>query len=292
MPKNSQQRKAAWMSLQNEGDFKHNSTVYKSGVGEIIPKWRSKKKAHSPSKFVPCPTCKAINMKRRLYAHSRKCKSAGRCSKRPTSMAMLMLPVPNNMSKAFLHNVVYKMVDDKESECVRNDTLILKFGEIKYNKKDVAEHTANNVSSGMRLLARLVLKVRQLSGNSISKLSEIITCSNFDMLVSAVKDLSMYEENSNQYKKGSVALKLGYSIKKCAEIMQVEANKKDDSITAKRCKTFLSVFNSSWSDMISSSANQSLEIAKFNKLPLLPTCKDVHILYSFVKQRSKVASDY
>ena len=69
-----------------------------------------------------------------------------------------MMPIPKNVSKGFHEGVLIKMRDDDVLRLIRNDPIILRYGERNYFKKDVDEHTADNVS---RRIENLVVCLRQ-----------------------------------------------------------------------------------------------------------------------------------
>ena len=179
---------------------------------------------------------------------------------------------------------------DSVSKTCKNDTLILKFGERMYLKRDVEEHTAGNVSSRMRELGRLLMVVKNESLGQVSTLNQTLCVSNFDLLLSSVRTLAEYNEDNHQFGKGSLALRLGYSVKRCAMIKQMEAKKVDNRKEDKDAARFLDVFHGDWCDHISAVAHQSLGRKQFNKEQLMPECEDVQKLYSFVKNNN--SSDY
>ena len=76
---------------------------------------------------------------------------------------------------------------DEISKACKKDSLILKFGERKYLKRDIEEHTATSVSSRMRELGRLVLALKEKSSGEISNLQKALHISNFDILLSCKK---------------------------------------------------------------------------------------------------------
>ena len=57
--------------LGNEGNFKHNSSVIKSGEGKIMIAKRDKN-AHNLTDYLPCQYCKKFLFKDNLWAHTKK----------------------------------------------------------------------------------------------------------------------------------------------------------------------------------------------------------------------------
>ena len=61
-----------------------------------------------------------------------------------------------------------------------------------FSKRDVEEHTPKNVSSRVRELGRLVDTIRKKSLGKVQSLSDVLCVSNFDLLLSCVKELAVY----------------------------------------------------------------------------------------------------
>ena len=115
----------------------------------------------------------------------------------------------------------------------------------------------------------------------ISSITQALHPSNFDTILQCVREIAGFDEEKNSFKKGSVAMRLGYSMKKCASILKSEAIKNDDEELKKVAETFEELFSGDWYDYVSSTASKSIYRAKANKPTLLPSLNDiekVHIL--------------
>ena len=76
----------------------------------------------------------------------------------------------------------------------------------------------------------------------------------------------------------SLALKLGHSMKKCAQIYRgVGLREKDEEIIT-NTKNFLELMEFEWSDRISSSSLSTLEKKKANKVEMIPLTSDLEVL--------------
>ena len=128
------------------------------------------------------------------------------------------------------------MKNDSISSVARHDQLILQFGGAILEK--VGTTNANYVSQRMRQLARLLLVLRARSHDKEDALGDYIDTSKFDALVEAVKELCEFDQES-QLDIGipSLALKLGHSIKRCAQVIKRSALRHilDENLT-KRAK--------------------------------------------------------
>ena len=290
LPVGSKERRLAWGKLLKDGDYAHNFQVLKQKRGTVIPKYRQN--TSNTGNLIPCPNCKGMYSRKYLYQHHKRCKHQGEKTRQRgvSKKGSLLLPSPSNVAGSFWRAVVLCMNVDNISKACKNDSLILKYGERIFLKRDFEEHTAVNVSSRMRELGRLLLVVKDKSMGQISTLKDALCVNNFDLLLSSVRMLANYNEETHQFGKGSLALRLGYSVKKCAMIKQMEAKKVNDRKDDQDAENFLQVFQGDWCDNISSMAHQSLRRKLFNEEQLLPECEDVQKLYGFV--RDHTASDY
>ena len=286
LPKGSKIRRRSWLKMINNGDYNHNYDVLEKGVGTVIPKYRGKNS--SVDGLRPCSNCNGMYRKSKLSVHVKSCNPL--MKNKSCRAGALLLPVPKQVSKSLWSNVVLKMNEDEIGRKARNDSLIIAFGERMYNKQDISEHTPGHVSGKMRELSRLLLDLEHNSNGDIKTLRQALNVKHFDQILNSVRHIAEYSDVSHSFKKPSVAIRLGYSVKKCATIMKSQAIQQGDKVQIENADNFLSLLTGNWSDHISTSAHTSLEKDKFNKPQVLPTCQDVHKLYSYVKNIE--ADDY
>jgi len=120
------------------------------------------------------------------------------------------------------------MRQDDISRLVQNDCLVVLYGEMMFYRKELEEHTSNQVSSRLRELARLLQCLRKETEMKVSTLTQALHPSNFNVLLQCVKIVAGFDEESHSFEKGTVALRLGYALKKCIAILKAEALKNDD----------------------------------------------------------------
>ena len=101
----------------------------------------------------------------------------------------------------------------------------------------------------------------------------------FDAVVDAVKDLCRFDAKAH-LKIGipSLALKLGHSLKRCAQVLKSSALRRKAEETIKRAKRFLDLYEADWTSKISSRSLASLESRKQNNLEYLPVAEDLSLL--------------
>ena len=117
------------------------------------------------------------------------------------------------------------------------------------------------------------------SKNEASGLQDYINTSKFDELVYAVKDLCEFKaEAHSDVGIPSLALKLGHSIKRCAQVLNSSALRSKDEALIKQTKRFLGLFDAEWTNKISSRSLDSLGLKEKNKLKYLPLAEDLTVL--------------
>ena len=92
---------------------------------------------------------------------------------------------------------------------------------VKYENRGIEK--VGEVTQQMRVLARIVLEGRKVTGNEKANLEDFLKPSQFDTLVQCARNLGGYSEEdgalaNRQFKSPSMAGKCGYSLKKAALI--------------------------------------------------------------------------
>ena len=109
----------------------------------------------------------------------------------------------------------------------------------------------------------------------IAKLTKALHPSNFNTVLQCVKELADFDEGTNNFQKGSVAMRLGHSLKKCEAILKSEAIKSDEKELENVAESFDNLFSGDWHDYVSATASQSIYRGKANKPKLLPALADI-----------------
>ena len=149
------------------------------------------------------------------------------------------------------------MKNDSISSLVRHNEIISKFGAAILEK--VGKKNSNYVSQRMRQLARLLTILRARGQEKEVGLESFIDTPKFDDLVEAVKELCSFNEESRlDIGIPSPALKLGHSIKRCAQVVKCSALRRKDENVIKKAKCFIDLFESEWTSKISSRSLASL----------------------------------
>ena len=281
LPEGSEKQILAFEKLRHQGDYHHNCDVLALGQGELIVVRAPKEKNPDPESFLPCPHCLGFFKREELWRHRQTCPHRPNEDKKKWTKvqqeAATLLPTSflstKGVNKTFHDTVLSCMKNDDISNVARKDQLIVKFGSSVFDK--VGSKNANDVSQRMRQLARLLILLRD-GGHQEANLEDFIDTAKFDDLVSAVKKLCGFRDESNlEIGIPSLALKLGHSIKRCALVLRSCALRQKDGRSIKNCQHFIDLFEAEWSTKISSRSLASLGSKKQNKVELLPLAEDL-----------------
>ena len=138
-------------------------------------------------------------------------------------------------------------------------------------------------------LARLLQTLRK--ENEATNFDDFIDTARFDELVAAVKDLCGFKEESRlDIDVPSLALKLGHSIKQCAQVLKSSsALRKKDEAEIRKCQSIIDLFEAEWTTKISSRSFASLGSKKQNKVEILLLAGDLMLLKNHEKKMADLS---
>ena len=290
-PSGSTERKAMWHKLRSQGNYHHNMTVMDIDQGELIVarKPNFSGHTHSPNEFLPCPYCRGFYRRQELWKHTAACvmkpndDQSTEIQKQVQVTSKLMLfGALHKDSGNMLNSVLATMRNDEVTLIARNDSLIMGVGKMLVEKHGA--YKAQDTSQTMRELSRLLQQLRTTGPNSNAPLSNFIRPSMFDRVVSAVKTLCAFEVTDGQQNVGtpSLALKIGYVLKRCVNIVIGQALRVDDEATERSAKNFRRLLETEWSHRISHHSLTTLRKRKFNKVNVLPLAEDLDKLRKYI----------
>lgn len=178
------------------------------------------------------------------------------------------------------------MASDEVTAIAQTDETILTLGSALLEKR--GREKALEVSQNMRLLARILMETRQLSGDSKATLSSIIMPKKFDMLLQCAKNLGGFvesEDGSRQYKRPSTSIKCGYALKKAALILRGQSLRDADMKRKGEIDMFLELYDAEWGEKITTPAHGNLALKKHNAPNLLPLTNDLLALRTYLVQK-------
>ena len=142
----------------------------------------------------------------------------------------------------------------------------------------------------LRELGRLVIEYRKTTLERNASLNDLIAPSKINKVVEATLKVSGFDENKHLYSTPSLALKIGHSLRKAAEVLLAHAftgSDEVDSVLESRCERFIRLYNMKWRDMVSSHALRTLGENKHNNPQILPLTSDVVKLTTHLQDRMK-----
>uniref|UniRef100_A0A3P9KK52 Chromo domain-containing protein n=1 Tax=Oryzias latipes TaxID=8090 RepID=A0A3P9KK52_ORYLA len=256
LPKGSKVRQKLLDQIRNKGNFEHNQ-VLKDDKDEIVPKKQSEKPTSSVPDFLPCQFCFAFYRKTDLWRHERSCKvpkgdqshSENSKTTNGKSFAPGLLPVAEFLTET-CKEIINVMHQDEISTHIRTDPLICKYGHALSLKYANDKSQFSYIAQKMRELGRFVLAVNELD-KRVKYLHEVCLPSKFELAVEGVKKIGGFDPISSKFKTISLVTKIGYSLKRAAEIAFGESRMAEDSKTENEVKTFIQLLDTKWNESFS-----------------------------------------
>ena len=273
--------------IRNRGDFIHNLKVLQVGGELKVCRRPLEGENVSPDSYTPCPTCFGFFLKAELWRHSQNCvvtrKKIEKGRKLVYESSILLYGGSSDKDKGLWDNVIATMKQDDITELIKKDELITSFGSFIFASK--GKSAKWYISQRMRILARLL---KQLNSNIDEEphlsLIELMKPSFFDDFVSATKELCTLQQGNQcqEFKIPSLALKIGYAMKKACVLGRGIALRKKDKILMEDLQYFIDLIESDWSTRISSVAIDTLNEKTFNSHDILPVTEDLIKLKDFI----------
>ncbi|XP_038158589.1 M-phase phosphoprotein 8 isoform X1 [Cyprinodon tularosa] len=257
-PKGSKVRQTLLDQIREKGN-ENNCDATKSGEEEIVTKNQSKKPATSVRDFLPCKHCFAFYRKSDLWRHERTCNTRkdqkfAENTKRLTGCSPVsdMLPMSEFLTGS-CKEIIQIMHQDEISRHIQLDPLICKYGNTLSAKYDHDKSQFAYIGQKMRELGRFVLAVNELD-KTVKYLHEICLPSRFELAVEGVKKVGGFNPASSKFKTVSLVSKIGYSLKRAAEIAFGESRMAEDSEKESELKKFIELLDTEWNKCFSHKA--------------------------------------
>lgn len=295
-PKKSIQRKKGFAEIIKVGDFYYNCNVLSSRCGELILVRRpteNESKLVTYSDYGPCPNCLGFMLKKHIWHHIKyNCKEK-QCNNNSTkakhviaeSNAIISDIFGFGFSQEYNNSIISNLRSDEIGNICKNDVLILKFGAMQFEK--YASTQSDYIRQSMRQLARLQLALNGLDQHNSRSLSDYLTPDKFDIIVQATKKITMNPISSDsivrpEFHTPSLALKIGFALKKCIAIQRGSALRAGNMKKNKSLLSLNDLIDMEWNIRISSNALSTLHRRKFNATQLLPITDDLVHLSKYI----------
>ena len=286
--------------LRQEGDFYHNMKILKSGGELIVVRRPGPTEFVNYKDYVPCIHCLGFLKKDEMWRHLKTCigksqKTSSENVKNDNLISQCEILLFSNKygdgaSKELSELILERMNKDAIFETVSKDHLIKMYGSFLLNSV-AGFKKLNGISQRMRVLARLVMKIRELNNSTELTLTEILTPNMFDVVIEATKILGGFAMQNKDgelvptFETPSLPLLIGFSIEQASSLQNGLAIRARNKDAASLAKDFLKIYKLEWSTRISSISLKNMDVNKFNKIKLLPVTDDLLKLREFLKNQ-------
>ena len=124
----------------------------------------------------------------------------------------------------------------------------------------------------------------RLKIKNISTLSDCFKPRHFESNVNAVKETAGFNAETHKHAISLLALKLGYSLKRCVQIVKSTSLRNGLNDAYQETKEFSELLDSDWAAEISSHAVKTLYDNKMNKQTQIPLTQDIVLLHEYLKK--------
>ena len=258
--------------IRHLGNYKHNISVLQGGEGDLIVVRRpsnTKENCH----YIPCGSCFGFFEKRELHKHARICKFSKFKNKQSVREGRMMLlsHLIDGSRVLFFENVINTLKHDDIRQKIESDTLLMKFGEILYEKYGI--NHVSYIRQRLRQIGRLLVACDNNNEKRNITLLDVLKPKKLDFLIKTTKEITYSEDHPKQ--SISLALKIGHSLKKCATIAKSISIKQGNLSDLDDINNFIEIFPSEWADNISSKALRNLNDQHLDKDIVLPLTEDL-----------------
>lgn len=108
--------------------------------------------------------------------------------------------------------------------------------------------------------------------------------SQFNSVIKAVQKVAGFNETTCNYLTPSLALKIGHSLRQCAEIKEAQGLMDSDPDERQAAEDFLKLCSSLWSAKVGSHAVTTLSDKSYNKTQILPVAGDLQKLQVYLEK--------
>ncbi|KAL4704338.1 hypothetical protein ACJJTC_019383 [Scirpophaga incertulas] len=281
-PKKSIKRKNLLTALRKKGNYITN-------VSKCV-KPMKKSNIYPNTEYLPCEVCLGFYARKQLWKHKKRCHPKSQTNNTQVIAQNFMLrhlPVDKKLKS----EIFPKMRPDRVSLEAKQDPLICAFG-AQYMRIHREKHFINVTSRKMRELAKLLIQLKTL--RTFKDLMDVLKPQNYDLIVTATKKVSSYDDKIERYGAPTYALNISTSIKQCCNIAIMATLKSGTSVEnatlESDLKTLIQLIEANWKYDISSQACSDLNLKKWNKITIIPLASDLKLLKDHLREQAKNAA--
>lgn len=216
----SREREQILYRLRTKGTFAFNKNSELNGGKIIVSRRPHPTLQRTSTDFLPCPSCGNYFAKKTLYRHSKRCSKKEGLQKdlRRTALALVNRAHPR-CNKIMANQIIPRLVDDNVSEAIKNDELLILFGNHLTSK-----HHTPYIRQNLRIAGKLFLAMKNLDV-SIKEFSTAYNAEYCEVVIKSVMEVAGYNAETSSFKLPEIAKKLGRIIKNCGEIWSVDCTR-------------------------------------------------------------------
>ncbi|XP_061697283.1 uncharacterized protein LOC133512056 [Syngnathoides biaculeatus] len=249
--------------------------------------------------FLPCQQCYTFYHKTDLWCHEQSCKARKGDNKSPEipnvesvgqSPTSQLLPM-SKFSTDGCREIIRTMHQDDITRRIIHDPLICKYGSALSAKYNYDKSQFGYIGQKMRQLGRFMIAINELDG-SVNYLHQLCLPSRFELAVEGAKKVSGFDPSCSRFKAFSLVSKIGYSLKRAAEIAFGESCMTEDRLTEGEVRAFIQLVETKWSErfsrrlLSSSSTKPDVRKAEVNASSVT---EDLIKLYRFIADEGDAA---
>ncbi|CAG9790220.1 unnamed protein product [Diatraea saccharalis] len=125
-------------------------------------------------------------------------------------------------------------------------------------------------------------------------LMDLLKPQNYDVIVTATKKVSSYNNQTDRYGAPTYAMNISTSLKQCFNIAIMATLKSDSSVKTvvieADLKTLIHLIELNWKFDVSSQASNDLNLKKWNKVTIVPLASDLKMLKQYICDKAKSAA--
>lgn len=276
---------------RNCGNFKYNMKASTSEVAITARRTGVKRPLKTLNDFRACPKCKGFFAKFSIYKHIPQCLGISLNGTHPVQF-LHTIAVGDIHEKANLQlrKVAGKLrQNDAETIVIKYDPLIIAYGNLQASKFQTSQHHGSQIRAELRLLARLVLQLRELDPN-FTELSSLYDPTKFEVFIKAVNILGKFDEVHLVMKSPATARDVGRLVKIVKKIWVLECSENNNLELLEKAKSFMRSFKIKFPILIGATIAESqtqMNIAK--GAVKLPTLTDIQKLTMYLVEKRREA---
>ena len=248
--------------------------------------------------YLPCIHCLGFVKRKELWRHNKACsfKSGDekdktdndgdndflKFQKLQTRSKLLILPSLCPGKSSPYQEVIASMKLDQITLVARNDSVISALGTMMVEK--VGTRRCHDISQNMRNLARLLMSLRERENSENAQLLQFLRPDKFDIVVQCVMNIAKFDVKMGESRVGtpSLALHIGYSLKKCIGIVRGKALREKDRSLLEDVEHFEKLMEAEWNYRNSHHSMTTLNDRRHNQPDLLPVTSDLRTLKEYI----------